>query len=242
MSEKIPSVTGVLRNHMINVPEIINTASGILVFGKLIKSIAFTTDVAIVRNINANAIIAVYPFTPQPSITHAIMSTAEMPVFCGVGGGTTGGKRVVSLAEDAEYRGAIGVVVNAPTPDETIRRLKDVLEIPIVVTVVIQYTDITARLDAGATILNVSGAANTVKIVRSIREQYPDIPIIATGGNTEEKIKMTIDAGANAITYTPPTTAELFRRLMEKYRNECLEARAPVINSENSLDRGNEII
>ncbi len=35
-------------------------------------------------------------------------------------------------------------------------------------------------------------------------------PIIATGGPTEESILRTIQAGANAITYTPPTTGQLF--------------------------------
>ena len=44
--------------------------------------------------------------------------------------------------------------------------------------------------------------ANTAKIVRKIREKFPLIPIIATGGPTEESILETIEAGANAITYT----------------------------------------
>lgn len=203
---------------MIEVPEIINQASGIRIFGKLIKSLVFTTDVAVVRNINADAVIAVYPFTPQPAITHAIISTAEMPVFCGVGGGITGGPRVVSLASDAEFQGAIGVVVNAPTPNTTIEKLHEVVDIPVVATVVTEDTDIKSRLDAGTSILNVSGASKTAAIVRVIRDQFPDIPIIATGGGTEENIARTIEAGANAITYTPPTPAMLFKEIMERYR------------------------
>ena len=35
---------------------------------------------------------------------------ADVPVFCGVGGGITQGKRVVNLALDAEFKGAMGVV------------------------------------------------------------------------------------------------------------------------------------
>ena len=50
--------------------------------------------------------------------------------------------------------------------------------------------------------------------------KYPTIPIIASGGNTGESILKTIDAGANAITYTPPSTATLFSQMMEKYRME----------------------
>ncbi len=226
----IPNITGKLRDHMIEVPEVISQCSGIRIFGKLIKSIVFTTDVAIVRNINAHAVIAVYPFTPQPSITHAIIAAAEMPVFCGVGGGITGGKRVVSLARDAEFQGAIGVVVNAPTPDSTIQALSEVIDIPTVVTVVSEHTDIEARLKVGASIFNVSGAGQTPHIVRVIRQRHPDVPIIATGGNNDESILRTIEAGANAITYTPPTSAELFRILMEKYRKDCDAVDAPIIN------------
>ena len=221
MKKEAPVFTGTLRKHMITVPEVIQEVSGINIFGKLIKSLVFTTDVAIVRNINANAVMAIYPFTPQPAISHAIIAAADMPVFCGVGGGTTKGKRVINLARDAEFQGATGVVVNAPTPDETIYRLNEVVDIPIVVTVVSELTDIQARLDAGASIINVSGAAKTPAIVAAIREKFPDVPIIATGGSTEESIRKTIDAGATAITYTPPTSAQLFREMMVRYRLDC---------------------
>lgn len=217
----VPEYEGTLRSHMIKVPTCISECSGIRVFGRRIKSLAFTTDVAIIRNINADAIIAVYPFTPQPAITRAVMTAADMPVFAGVGGGVTRGSRVVNLANDAEQEGAFGVVVNAPTENETVTRLKSILDIPVVVTVVSERTDIAARLNAGADILNVSGAAKTPAIVRSIREKFPDAAIIATGGPTDESILETIRAGANAITYTPPSNGELFAVSMERYRREA---------------------
>ena len=44
------------------------------------------------------------------------------------------------------------------------------------------------------------------------------MPIIATGGPTEESILRTIEAGANAISYTPPSPRELFRVIMTGYR------------------------
>lgn len=216
----VPELEGTLRSHMIKVPEIIKQATGISIFGKLIKSLAFTTDVAIIKNINANAIIAVYPFTPQPAITHAIMTVADVPVFCGVGGGITGGKRTLNIAQDAEFQGAMGVVVNAPTPNETIEGLKRIIDIPVVVTVISEHTDIKARLDAGTDIFNVSGGPNTAAIVRQIRKEYPYVPIIATGGVTVDSIALTIEAGANAVTYTPPAQATLLRGLMEKYRSQ----------------------
>lgn len=214
----IPCFEGNLRSHMISVPQCLRKASGIRIFGRKIKSLAFTTDVAIIRNINTDAIIAVYPFTPQPAITKAIMTAADMPVFVGVGGGVTKGARVIDLARDAEFVGAFGVVLNAPTENETIRQLKQILDIPVVITVVSEHTDVAGRIAAGADIINVSGAAKTAQIVKKIRESYPDIPLIATGGPTEESIEATIAAGANAITYTPPTNGELFAISMRKYR------------------------
>jgi 2-keto-3-deoxy-6-phosphogluconate aldolase len=217
----IPEIQGNLRKHMVRVPEVINNASGIRIFGKLIKSLLFTTDVALIKNCNANAVMAVYPFTPQPIITHSLIIASDVPIFCGVGGGTTMGKRVVNLAMDAEFQGAIGVVVNAPTPNDTIKKLNERIDIPVVITVASEDTDIAGRLDAGAAILNISCAAETANVVRDIHGKFPHVPIIATGGPTDESIEQTIEAGANAITYTPPSSAQIFRELMEKYRNHA---------------------
>ena len=83
---------------------------------------------------------------------------------------------------------------------------------------VVKEEDVQARLDSGAQILNVSAAARTPELVAKIREQFPDVPIMATGGPTEETIRATIKAGADAITWTPPTNGEVFRDIMEAYR------------------------
>ena len=216
----IPSLRGQLKKHIVHVPDLIHDlATGIKINEKLIKSLVFTTDIAIIRNMNGNAVIAVYPFTPQPVITHAIMLAADVPVFAGVGGGTTQGPRVVNLAKHAEYQGALGVVVNSPTKNEVIKEISENIDIPVILTVVSESTDIKSRLEAGASIFNVSGAANTAKIVKKIREDYPHVPIIATGGPNDATIRATIEAGANAITYTPPTNGEIFSELMQKYRD-----------------------
>lgn len=223
MKKSVPEVNCNLRGHMIKLPGIIRDASGIIVLGKRIKSLVFSTDVAVIRNTNADAVMAVYPFTPQPLITAALVMSADVPVFCGVGGGVTTGKRVINLALDAEFKGALGVVLNNPTSNEVLEQVRKTIDIPVVITVVSEYEDIQARIDAGADILNVSGAKRTPAIIRGIRENYPNIPIIATGGPTEETIKETIEAGANAITYTPPSAADLFSELMVKYRKEHKE-------------------
>ena len=212
----IPRLNGTLRSHSLQIPENIWKAKGIVVLGRRIKSVIFTTDLAIIRNCNADAVLAVYPFTPQQIISQTIVNASSIPVFAGVGGGTTTGLRSVLIARDAEAHGAFGVVVNAPTQNDTIMMIKKTIDIPIIVTVLNSDTDIQARLDAGASILNVSAAA---KVVREIRKKFPTIPIIATGGPTEESIAETIEAGANTISYTPPSTADIFASMMENYRN-----------------------
>ena len=93
-----------------------------------------------------------------------------------------------------------------------------VIDIPIIGTITSEYTDVKEKIDAGVKILNISGGKNTASIVRQIRQDFPDIPIIATGGPTDEMIMETIEAGANAITYTPPSNGKLFSSKMEKYR------------------------
>lgn len=218
MAKQVPSYTGTLRSHSLTLPPCISECTGIRIFGRRIKSLAFSTDVATIKNINADAIIAVYPFTPQPVIAQAIINVSDVPVFVGVGGGFTTGMRSVRLAVHAEHQGAFGVVLNAPIPNEVIRQIKEDVDIPVVVTVVSGNTDIRARLAAGADIFNVSGADMTPSIVANIRREFPEVPIIATGGPTEETIMETIRAGANAITYTPPTNGELFARIMDKHR------------------------
>ncbi|AEB30309.1 hypothetical protein CAR_c16510 [Carnobacterium sp. 17-4] len=215
-----PSITTDLRKHYVSVPEIIDTASGIIINGKRFRSLIFTTDIAIIMNNDADAVIAVYPFSPHPAIIQGITNVASMPVLAGVGGGITNGHRSANIALFAEAHGCIGVVLNSPTPTETYQEIDQVVDIPIISTIVSEFSDIQSKLDAGVDILNVSGAARTTHIVREIRKKFPKVPIIATGGPTDESIKETIAAGANAITYTPPSNGELFSELMKKYRGQ----------------------
>lgn len=218
MAKNLPAYSGTLRSHILNVPESVYKCGGILIFGRRIKSLVFSTDVAIIKNINADGVIAVYPFTPQPIISQAIITVSDAPVFVGVGGGLTGGERAVRLAENAENQGAYGVVVNAPIDPSIITMIKQRVELPVIATIVSDRQDIGARIAAGADILNVAASVKTPELVRLIRDKYPDIPIIATGGPTDETIARTIKAGANAITYTPPSNGDIFAQKMETYR------------------------
>ena len=219
MDRQIPVVNGDLRSHILTVPETIWRASGIVVMGRRIKSLLFSTDIAIICNCNADAVLAVYPFTPQQRIANAIVTSSSIPVFCGVGGGVTNGPRSVMLARDAEAHGAFGVVVNVPMANETIAQMRRVIDIPVIATVVSERMDIDARVKAGAAILNVSAADRTPELVRHIRADFPTLPIIATGGPNDETVAETIDAGANAISFTPPSTKKLFESIMNGYRD-----------------------
>ncbi|MDD4075212.1 MAG: hydrolase, partial [Eubacteriales bacterium] len=76
MKSRPPQVDGTLRKFALRVPEVIRRCSGIVIFGKRIKSLVFSTDICIIRNVNADAVIAVYPFTPQPIITQSLVTAA----------------------------------------------------------------------------------------------------------------------------------------------------------------------
>ena len=219
----IPSVMSDLRQDIVQMPEVIKECSGIRIYGRRIRSILFTTDVSIIANHNADAILAVYPFTPIPAIIKSIMIVASVPVLAGVGGGLTTGVRSANMSLLSESEGAYAVVVNGPTTVETIEEINKVIDIPIIYTVVSDKSDIKSRIEAGIDILNVSCGIETPKVVEKIRKEYPDFPIMATGGPTEECIRQVIAAGANAITYTAPSNGELFKGKMEKYRKHAAD-------------------
>lgn len=97
------------------------------------------------------------------------------------------------------------------------------IDIPIIYTVVSEFTDIVSRIEAGVDILDISGGEQTSQIIKKIRQDFPDFPIMATGGPTEETIREAIEVGANAITIIPPTNGELFKSKMKKYRKLAKE-------------------
>lgn len=225
MTEKkekyIPQVHSKLRKSFITVPQEIYKASGIMIFEKRIKSLLFTTDLAIIRNTNADSIMAVYPYTPQSSISNAILDVSNAPCFIGVGGGTTQGLRSKYIAIEAELAGAYGVVVNSPMPNKDIKEISSFIDVPVIATVTSMEDDYIGKIEAGAEILNISGGKYTADLVAEIRKDIGDkFPIIATGGKTGEQILDTINAGANAISYTAPSSSEVFGLMMDKYRNQ----------------------
>lgn len=220
----IPNLTSKLRQNIVTSPECIGSASGIKIFGKKIRSIAYTTDVAVIANCDADAILAVYPWTPNTRILDAISRVANVPVLAGIGGGLTKGLRSATIGRFAEEMGASGVVLNAPTKINTILTVRKAVDIPVIYTVVNKEVNLHVLIQSGVSAFNVAGGKSTSDLVAwirdSLKDDYPDFPIIASGGRSEEGMKNTIKAGANCITYAANSLTEtIFKEKMEKYRN-----------------------
>ena len=69
-------------------------------------------------------------------------------------------------------------------------------------------------------IINVAAGRRTPDVVQQIRQRHPSIPLLASGGSTDESMAETIVAGANALTWTPPNAQEMQRSMMMRYRGE----------------------
>ncbi len=207
-----------LRYFLLEMPDAISRVGGVKIFGRTIKSLLFTTDIALIKNTDADAILAMYPFATHPSVNSTILKASNIPVFCGIGGNMPVG-RLVDVAVTAEFMGAMGLVVDAGMDNVSISKIKNAVDIPIIATVISKNQDIESKIECGADIFNVSGAAQTCDIIEKIKNKYPYVPIIATGGPTDESIIQTIECGADAISFTPPTNAEIFRKQMQIFRD-----------------------
>jgi len=218
-----PEYRSEYRAELVHVPEVIRRSSGIIINGRRYKSFLFSSDVATIMYSDADAVLAVYPYSPHPSIIKALNVVAPSPLAAGVGGGVTQGRRSETIARFADAYGCMAVVLNSAVNVDTVKAVNDAIDIPIIYTVISKHMDISEHIKAGVNILNISGGKNTTEIVKKFREKYPDIPIIATGGQKDETIMETIEAGANGISYTPPTTQQVFKKNMDKYRSELRE-------------------
>lgn len=221
MQEKKPikCMSSKLREHIIEMPKVIRKAPGFSLYGTRIKSLIYSSDVSVIANTDADAVFSVYPFTYETSILKAIKMVAKVPILAGVGGGLTHGEYCGNLAFSAQENGAEAVVLNGPVDLTTVHAVRKTVDIPVVYTVIDKSRELQPYIDAGVNMFNVSGGDKTIDLVKWVREQYPDMIIIASGGKTDESILATIEAGADAITYTTYGKAEqYFQQKMESYR------------------------
>ncbi|MFT9358682.1 MAG: hydrolase [Liquorilactobacillus nagelii] len=219
----VPALNSELRTDIVKAPETIKNATGINLYGKRIKSIIYTMDVAVIANCNADAVLAVYPWTPNTKIIDAIATISHVPILAGIGGGLTKGLRSATIGLFAEEHSVQAVVLNAPTNIETIKSVHKVVDVPLIYTVVNQNVDLRERIQAGVKAFNIAGGKKTAELVAWVRHQIaveaPNFPLIASGGRTTAEIQATIDAGANAISFTAyGMTEAIFQHKMEQYR------------------------
>jgi aspartate/glutamate racemase len=200
-------------------PQIIaDKCNGVLLGKTIIKSLIFSTDMALIENNDSDAVLAVYPFTPSVKIMKALIAFSEKPVVCGVGGGLTQGKVSIEMAITAEDMGAVALIVNQPFKNKHIEAIKRRVKIPIISSISVKEFSFKDRVNAGVDIFHVTGGSNTASIIEHINYAAPCFPIIATGGKTIENIQNSIQSGADAIVLTPPTSGELFKSIMNQYR------------------------
>ncbi len=202
----------------LSVPSFIHKCEGIQLAEKKVKSILFSTDMAMVENSNADAVLAVYPFSPSLAIMKSLIDFSQKPVICGIGGGITKGKKAIEMAKKAEDLGACAVIVNQPFPVQDIKKLKANIQIPVISSVSHFNFDFGTRVNAGIDYFQITAGTNSQKIIEDLKFKIPGFPVIATGGSQLTEIQKTIEAGAKAIVLTPPSSKELFKSIMDTYR------------------------
>ena len=211
-------------SRQVSTPPAIRHAAGFLLPGVgCVRSLVFSTDPVVIEHSNADAVLAVYPFTPSARVMRAICTFSGQPVFCGVGGGRTKGRKAIEMAVAAQEAGATAVVLNHPAGDDLIAAIRERVSIPIVSSIATADCDPCSRIEAGADILNVAAGRETARLLAALRLLLPDTPIIATGGRSTQTIKAVIANGADAVSFAPPSTAQLFAPVMARYRNRRLD-------------------
>lgn len=201
-------------------PEIIEKkCEGILIGEQKLKSFLFSTDMAIIENNDADAILAVYPFAPSSRIIKSLVDFCSKPVICGVGGGTTRGKKSLEMAQYAEEMGAAGIIVNIPFENHDFQKIRKKINIPIIASIASSdYNFLKSKIDACVDIFHVTGGKYTNKILKDIAVNFPGFPIKATGGTSLGNIEESISSGSKAIVLSPPSNKDLFKVMMDKYR------------------------
>lgn len=202
------------------VPDIISCTSGITVQGRQLHSFAFTTDAAIIRKHQCrrhSRRISVHRRTSHhPGPTHR----GPGPAVRRRGRWHHHRPARHPTRHDGRDAGCAGVVLNAPAPPSTVYDVARITNTPVIATVLTCDDELDEKIEAGASIINVAAGRRTPDVVQQIRQRHPSIPLLASGGSTDESMAETIVAGANALTWTPPNAQEMQRSMMMRYRGE----------------------
>lgn len=200
------------------IPEPIADSPGISVGSHRIKSVLLSTDLSYIANLNIDSVLVMHPFEPTEKLNTAIQEFCECPVFMGIGGGFRKSEDMINLVVSADKNGADGIVISRPTDPKTVQKIREKVDSKLIYSILIEGENIQQLVDAGVDMLNISTGEDTAQNIRSIRQDYADIPIMANGGPFASTISETIRAGADAIVYNPPTATEMMRSLFDKFR------------------------
>lgn len=203
----------------IDIPEAIDESPGISVGPHLIKSVLLSTDLSYIANMDIDSVLVIHPFDSNEKLNTAIQKFCDGPVFLGVGGGFRQIEHMMQLVINADQNDADGIVISRPTDPETIRKLRSRVDHTLIYSILIEGENIHQLVDAGVDMFNISTGENTAQTIRKIRQDHPDIPIMANGGPFDSTIRQTIASGADAIVYNPPTATEMMRSLFDELRN-----------------------
>ncbi len=202
-----------------DLPDAIYDAPGLSIGSRTVQSILLSTNLSYIANLNIDAVLIVHPFDPTEAVNEAIHQFCKKPAFLGVGGGFRQKKNMLNLAEKADQKNADAVVISRPTPPELVHQVSQKISTQLIYTVVYEDENFTELINAGVDIFNISTGESTPLTIRSIRENHPNIPIMANGGPFDSTIRETIASGADAIVYNPPTATEMIRSIFDEFRN-----------------------
>ena len=117
-----------------------------------------------------------------------------------------------------------------------IEQICAVIDIPVIATVVRCDAVAHAKVKAGAKILNVAAGKDTPAVLRELREIYPNLPLIASGGRSSLSVRETVQAGANAVIWTPPSAQQLQADMMRRYREAEVKPEVPIMDPVAAAD------
>lgn len=222
LRDEAPGIAPAVASHpSLTVPRAAQLAEGIMLGGKRVRSLVFSTDLAVICNCDADAVLAVYPFVCQKAIIHGLLAVPDRPVITGVGGSLTPPEKSIRYAAYAHEQGLAGVVVNMTFSVDALRTIARDAGVPLVLTIGELNDEARRRIEAGASVLNVAAGKRTEEVVADVRAAYPEFPLMASGGPTEKTAAATIAAGAQAVSWTPPNIQDLEHALMKRTRKKA---------------------
>lgn len=207
-----------LTGNKFEIPKSISECEGIWLNGQLIRSVLLSTDLSYILNLNADAIMVVNPFEKSSHLNKIIIEHSQKPVLCDIGGGFLKERLSIDLAQNAFEVGAYGAVISKPTSPKSVRQIRSEIDGKLIYTVMYREEPLAELIDAGVDIFNISTGETTAEVVQEVRRQFPDMKIMASGGPYDSTILETIEKGADAIVFNPPTATEMLRSIFDGYR------------------------